>query len=271
MASNFQPDDGWVMPQGHEDQLELGFQIIRNAYTRQTQNLNIELRSLEKISEEKTKTLDNLVTKEQQKKGKMAEIQQRITQLSDENKHLVNTLSQLRKQVARLESLKKAVLSTLQEETSQGLDDPNENFYMQEDFFKTVTPYTLSALQGQPVPVHTHATSQRQLNQNNSTGSLPRTTIPANHNSGGGSSAYGGAGADDSFGAGGMAVDGKQFFRQARGVLSQEDFNVFLGNIKQLNNNRMTNEECLMQAQQIFGPANAHLYNTFEQLLSRHS
>ena len=63
MASNFQPDDGWVMPQGHEDQLELGFQIIRNAYTRQTQNLNIELRSLEKISEEKTKTLDNLVTK----------------------------------------------------------------------------------------------------------------------------------------------------------------------------------------------------------------
>ena len=59
----------------------------------------------------------------------MAEIQQRISQLSDENKHLVNTLTQLRKQVARLESLKKAVLSTLQEETSQGLDDPNENLY----------------------------------------------------------------------------------------------------------------------------------------------
>jgi len=258
MATNFEGQEGWVFPGSHEDQLELGFKIIRNAYNRQTQNLTVELKNLEKIHEDKTNTLDALTTKEQQKKGKMAEIQQRISQLSDENKHLVNTLNQLRKQVLRLEALKKAVLSTLQDEHSQGMEDPNENFYMQEDFFKTVTPYTLSHLQGHPVPLHQ---SQQRLNANASSASLPRSTIPSGDT----------AAAAPSGASGFDQVDGKQFFRQARGVLSQEDFNNFLGNIKLLNNNRMTNEEVLFEAKNIFGPSNAHLYDTFEQLLSRHS
>ncbi|KAJ7545626.1 hypothetical protein O6H91_08G004100 [Diphasiastrum complanatum] len=65
-------------------------------------------------------------------------------------------------------------------------------------------------------------------------------------------------------------VDGKEFFRQARGRLSYEQFSVFLESIKELNAHKQTREDTLKKAEQIFGPQNADLYADFETLLSRH-
>ncbi|XP_002974363.2 uncharacterized protein At4g15545 isoform X1 [Selaginella moellendorffii] len=65
-------------------------------------------------------------------------------------------------------------------------------------------------------------------------------------------------------------VDGKEFFRQARNRLSYEQFSAFLANIKELNAHRQTREETLRKADNIFGPGNKDLYMSFEGLLSRH-
>eukprot|EP00250_Pteridium_aquilinum_P007076 c16869_g1_i1 orf=110-1072(+) len=65
-------------------------------------------------------------------------------------------------------------------------------------------------------------------------------------------------------------VDGKEFFRQARNRLSYEQFSAFLTNIKQLNAHIQTKEETLRKANEIFGPGNEDLYNSFDGLLRRH-
>ena len=43
-------------------------------------------------------------------------------------------------------------------------------------------------------------------------------------------------------------IDGKAFFRAARGKLSYENFNAFLANIKRLNNHQQSREETLEEA-----------------------
>merc|ERR1740138_665216 len=64
-------------------------------------------------------------------------------------------------------------------------------------------------------------------------------------------------------------VDGKAFFRQARGKLQHESFNQFLASIKRLNNQEQTREETLAEARRLFGAENNDLYNDFENLLNR--
>ncbi|XP_073125473.1 uncharacterized protein At4g15545-like [Henckelia pumila] len=64
-------------------------------------------------------------------------------------------------------------------------------------------------------------------------------------------------------------VDGKEFFRQVRTRLSQQQFAAFLGNVKELNYHRQTKEETLRKADEIFGSDNKDLYATFEALIMR--
>ncbi|KAI3522393.1 hypothetical protein L1887_00131 [Cichorium endivia] len=64
-------------------------------------------------------------------------------------------------------------------------------------------------------------------------------------------------------------VDGKEFFRQVRGRLSYEQFGAFLANVKELNSHKQTKEDTLRKADEIFGPENKDLYAIFEGLISR--
>ncbi|XP_012572356.1 uncharacterized protein At4g15545-like [Cicer arietinum] len=64
-------------------------------------------------------------------------------------------------------------------------------------------------------------------------------------------------------------VDGKEFFRQVRSRLSYEQFGAFLANVKELNSNKLTKEETLKKADEIFGPENKDLYTIFEGLITR--
>merc|ERR1719487_2103510 len=66
------------------------------------------------------------------------------------------------------------------------------------------------------------------------------------------------------------AIDGKQFFRQARSRLSYEAFNAFLANIKRLNNHQQSREETLEEARRLFGTEHADLFAGFQTLLNRH-
>lgn len=64
-------------------------------------------------------------------------------------------------------------------------------------------------------------------------------------------------------------IDGKEFFRQARSLLSYEQFSAFLANIKELNAQKQTREETLRKAEEIFGTSNKDLYLYFQGLLNR--
>merc|ERR1711953_1449612 len=66
-------------------------------------------------------------------------------------------------------------------------------------------------------------------------------------------------------------IDGKAFFRTARGKLSSEAFNQFLASIKRLNSQQQTREDTLDEARRIFGPELQDLYKDFENLLNRHN
>ncbi|CAA7062063.1 unnamed protein product [Microthlaspi erraticum] len=64
-------------------------------------------------------------------------------------------------------------------------------------------------------------------------------------------------------------VDGKWFFRQARSRLSYEQFKAFLANVKELNAQKQTREETLRKANEIFGTENKDLYLSFQGLVSK--
>ncbi|CAL0334647.1 unnamed protein product [Lupinus luteus] len=64
-------------------------------------------------------------------------------------------------------------------------------------------------------------------------------------------------------------VDGKEFFRQVRSRLSNEQFGAFLANVKELNSHKQTKEETLQKVDEIFGAENKHLYAIFEGLITR--
>lgn len=67
------------------------------------------------------------------------------------------------------------------------------------------------------------------------------------------------------------AVDGREFFRQARSRLDYATFQEFLGSIKRLNHRQQTKQETLEQARTIFVAHNAaDLYTQFEALLRNH-
>lgn len=53
-------------------------------------------------------------------------------------------------------------------------------------------------------------------------------------------------------------------------LLRYDQFNIFLANIKRLNDHAQSREETLRQAQQIFGDDNEDLYNAFRSLLTKH-
>lgn len=100
---------------------------------------------------------------------------------------------------------------------------------------------------------------QQQFNAGGMMGGL--NPIPPSPGTPGGS----GVGASASPGV----IDGKAFFRQARGKLSYEAFNQFLQSIKRLNSQQQTREETLDEAKRIFGPQLSELYTDFENLLNR--
>ncbi|KAE9599020.1 hypothetical protein Lal_00043921 [Lupinus albus] len=64
-------------------------------------------------------------------------------------------------------------------------------------------------------------------------------------------------------------VDGKEFFRQVRSRLSNEQFGAFLANVKELNSHKQTKEETLQKVDEIFGAENKDLYAIFEGLITR--
>mmetsp|Transcript_25550 Transcript_25550/g.67522 ORF Transcript_25550/g.67522 Transcript_25550/m.67522 type:complete len:293 (-) Transcript_25550:26-904(-) len=265
------------LPEQHEDQLQLGFRMIEKAFCAKVQALEHEAKNLRISCEEQKQQAAGLQRKNSALEVELVEGHQRSSQLSDENKEHAKEVQSLRRQLARLEGLKKKVLESISDDTAAEYEvEDSSNAYRHhrvEDSYGSAPPLTQSyALPG---------AGQRHTPTSQSFGA---SAGPA-----GGSSPYGygmppwsaspsvpqepitaGAAAASAAGPGGV-VDGKAFFRQARNCLSYEAFNSFLSSIKQLNNQQQTREETLEQARGIFGHEQRHLYKEFEELLNRHS
>ena len=64
-------------------------------------------------------------------------------------------------------------------------------------------------------------------------------------------------------------IDGRAFFAEVRKVTTHDEFNRFLGAIKNLNTNASTREEVLAEARDIFGIKHPHLLRDFTALVNR--
>jgi len=246
--------DSQMLPEQHEDQLQLGFRIIQNSFKSKVHGLEQELKGLRLAHEENKNQSSTLQRKNSALEVELVESHQRAQQLAEENKELFRTVQQLRKRIVVLEDLKKKVQLSMQDELSSEVAGDSTGLYLNDDYLKGSAPLTMASMGAGEMPPQTRGMPQMM----HSTppppqqGFAPPAPAPASP-------------------AGGRNVEGKQFFRMARSQLSYEAFNEFLANIKRLNNQQQTREETLEEARRIFGPNLAHLYADFEQLLNRHT
>ncbi|CAD7972365.1 unnamed protein product [Amoebophrya sp. A25] len=244
MAAREGSEMTWL-PEQHEEQLQLGFRIIDNAFKNKIHGLEQEIRALRLTNEEKTQQVTVLQKKNSSLEVELIESHQRTQQLGEENKELFRTVQALRKQVSRLDDLKKTLMASLSDVEQQAVEDAS-SLLMSEEYLRSAVPLTAASVTGVPSNVYQRPENSSPQNAMRQSGDLL------------------GAGASP-------GVDGKQFFRNARARLSYEAFNGFLANIKRLNNHQQTRDETLDEAQRIFGSEHQDLYREFVQLLNRHA
>jgi len=266
------------LPEQHEDQLSLGFRMIQNAYNSKVQTLEQELQGLRLSFDEQKTQAQTFQRKASQLEVELVEGHQKAQQLAEENKELFKTVQSLRRQLNRLEGLKKRVLESISDEQKEE-NGEDSRLYMRDDYLLGALPATISSMQGEfsALPATGQSFAGPRSVSPQASAQAPTALAP---DSPGGyrppqmETPYPGASGiptEPIAGPpGGTPLDGKQFFRQARNSLSYEAFNEFLANIKRLNNQQQSREETLAEARKIFGPEQQHLYKEFEQLLSRH-
>jgi len=261
--------DQGALPQDHEDQMQLGIRIITSSFQNKVHSVEQEIRALRMSNEEQRANVTALQKKNSALEVDLVESHQRSQQLAEENKELFKTVGALRKQTARLESLKAAVMTSIQDDHQAQADLGDTRALMSEDYLREATPLTTRDIDGIPQARHTENSHQ---DAHRFGGGFSGTQEFSGH----GLSAPLGAPAPVApaaqgapAGSASSVVDGKQFFRQARSQLSYEAFNMFLANIKRMNNQQQTREETLEEARRIFGTELHSLYQDFEALLNR--
>merc|ERR1719421_1486472 len=105
-----------------------------------------EVRGLKLQVEEQREKLAALQKKNSALEVELVESHQRSQQLAEENKELFKTVGSLRKQIGRLEHLKAAVLSSIQDDAEKEADMGDTRAFMNEDYLRSATPLTSSAL-----------------------------------------------------------------------------------------------------------------------------
>jgi hypothetical protein len=234
-----------TLPQDHEEQLALGHRIIHGAFHGHKGVLENEIRSLRVQVEEYREKMGAMQKKNSALEVELVESHQRSQQLAEENKELFKTVGSLRKQIGRLEHLKAAVMSSIQDDHEKEAEFGDSRAVLSDQYINTAVPLTASAMgigNGFQPPQYGSNTplAPTPLQMQGGQSPAPRAAT----------------------------IDGKAFFREARGRLSGEAFNQFLASIKKLNNQQQSREETLNEARNLFGFENNDLYVNFENLLN---
>jgi DNA repair exonuclease SbcCD ATPase subunit len=266
---------GSTLPENHDDQLQLGFRMIQNAFTSKVNSLDHEIRAFRMTCEEQKNQAMGLQRKHSALEVELVEGHQRAQQLGEENKELFRTVQQLRRQLARLEGLKKTLQDSVADHQLADVEHEDGKHYLRDEYLHGATPLTLAAVQSEAVqafprpPALTPAAAPEHHWQPSPGSQQPSLQQPGSQQPG--SQQLTGSSMQSPTEAVAAAPDGRQFFRMARSALSYEAFNEFLANIKRLNGQQQSHEETLAQAAQIFGYEHQNLYTEFELLLNRQS
>jgi len=259
------------LPEAQEEQMQLAFRIMDNAFKGKVHILENEIRSLRITNDDNAQQLTAVKKKNSNLECELLESTQRSHQLADENKELFKTVSQLKKQIVRLEEIRKKVSSVLTCEEMTSDDHNATAIYMNDDYMRSSVPLTAALdaqTRGIPQPLNTSYSSSGGLGNSQRINGTSLGESPS-QNPSTSPEAYFVDGRASSPGTN-PQVDGRMFFRSARSRLSYEAFNAFLANIKRLNNHQQSRDETLAEAKKIFGAEQEDLYKDFVQLLNRH-
>merc|ERR1719421_1012171 len=105
-----------------------------------------EVRGLKLQVEEQREKLAALQKKNSALEVELVESHQRSQQLAEENKELFKTVGSLRKQIGRLEHLKAAVLSSIQDDAEKEAEMGDTRGFMTDEYLRSATPLTSQAM-----------------------------------------------------------------------------------------------------------------------------
>jgi len=260
-----QKDLQWL-PEQDEEKLQLGFRIIQNAFKGKVGTLESEVRALKGANDEKQQALNGLQKKNSSLEVEIIEMHQKTQQMSEENKTLLSTVRSLRAQIEKLERLKKTFMETIDDygTGSNAGTDRQAQLFAGDDYLRGAAPMTMGQADGNfSNPVFQQGIQFGKMDTDGN-GSISRAEFLAG-------SPQPVAMSTTSPRPASPQIDGKAFFRMARGKLAYEDFNTFLANIKRLNSHQQTRDQTLEAARKLFGAQNSDLYTDFQALLNRHS
>ncbi|XP_031382965.1 uncharacterized protein At4g15545-like isoform X2 [Punica granatum] len=288
-----------VIPTDPYDQLDLARKITSMAIASRVSKLESDASRFRQKLYEKDRLVFELEEKVLRLERAHQDADSRLKAALDENMRLSQerdslsmTVKKLSRDLAKLETFKRQLMQSLNEDNSSHAetidigtcDQSNPKLYLENDSRHAVqkfsiTPYITPRLTptGTPKIISTAGSPRRY----SSAGSPQRTSGAASPIKSGGnvmsswysssqqSSAANSPPRGRSLPGRTPRIDGKEFFRQARTRLSYEQFSAFLANIKELNAQKQTREETLRKAEEIFGTENKDLYLSFQGLLNR--
>ncbi|CDR96335.1 hypothetical protein, conserved [Babesia bigemina] len=231
------------LPSDADEQLALGFRIISNAYKTRVTSLEAEIRTVRAAVAEKSEHLAAFQKKYSSLEVQLIECTQRGNQLAEENRNLVAQIKKLQRDINRLETLKRAVLHSIQED---GTDvEADHRYYNADDLLHSAAPRTMIELSG--ADTVESAFIKRFGGKPGFSGTTSTTpTTNMNYEKG--------------------TVDGRNFLNVARATLNPDDMNGILSIIKKFNGQQLSKENALASARQLLGENNAKLYEEFKQL-----
>ena len=247
-------------PQNPDEQLKVGMRMIELAFEEKARVLEQEVRGLREYSQERQSQLTLMERRAGELEGQLREAEQRQRDLAAENASLNAEKSQLshelknaQRELQRLDSFKRSILQSIKDDG----DLPPRAAFGGASNPSSPPPSAASCGGGcSRLPLTDYASS-----------AAPAAWSAAGAGGGATPASAAAGGGDEATSA---HLDGKDFFRQARLRLTYEQFNMFLSNIKRLNDHAQTREDTLMRAQDIFGADNDDLFQAFKSLLSRH-
>ncbi|XP_071730400.1 uncharacterized protein At4g15545-like [Rutidosis leptorrhynchoides] len=252
--------------------------------------------------------LDSVDSTVSQNLDKLSLAEQEKVNLTKENALLLETVDKLKRDVAKLESFRKTLMMSLQDEEGSPATAPSvvaanvqnrtsssqpysgddeesassiksrssniENSHHDESVMEATRPRISRSLllaSQTSTPRLTPPGSPPTLSASASPTRTSKPASPRRHSiSVSSSTAFSSVNSSPySSMSGRTRVDGKEFFRQVRSRLSYDQFSTFLANVKELNSQKQSKEDTLRKADEIFGPDNKDLYNIFEGLITR--
>merc|ERR1719253_1970356 len=117
--------------------------MIEKAYGARVHSLEQERKSLQVSCEEQKQQAAGLQRKNSALEVELAEGHSRSQQLSDENKELFKQVQSLRKQLVRLEGLKKKVLESISDETAESYETEDSSRMYAREFGGQPPSYAL--------------------------------------------------------------------------------------------------------------------------------